>query len=940
MTTFGANESPRNYMNSNILGIDIGSVSISAVEIYSNKEIVKTVYEFHNGNLTEKLKTLLNKFDLSGICGIAATSSTPSILKINRRYDNRVSIITAARHFHEKIGSILVVGGEKFGLISFDRKGNYHNFRANTSCAAGTGSFLDQQARRLNLKNVEQLSELAFNNKGAIPKIASRCAVLAKTDLVHAQQEGYLLEEICDGLCWGLAKNIVDTLFKGDKPNDPILFTGGVSKNIAVGRHIQNLIDMKIIVSEMSYLYGAIGAAFNLINELSLSRKLQLRTANDILIHRSGEKNFFYEPLELKLSDYPDFKCTEKYEYTARDSRFLLPVEVDIYNELNPFNKYEVYLGIDVGSTSTKAIMLGKDKKVLAGFYTRTAGRPVNAVQNLFEAVDNFIERKQLGIQIIGAGTTGAGRKFSGKIIEADIVIDEITAHARAAYELNSEVDTIIEIGGQDSKFTTLKNGMVTFSIMNNVCAAGTGSFIEEQAQKLGCSLSDYTYRAEGRKAPIASDRCTVFMERDINHYLAEGYAVNDVLASVLHSIRENYLIKVAIENNIGNSISFQGATAKNKALIAAFEQRLGKPIYVSKYCHLTGALGVALTLLDQGVSKSKFRGINLYKKNIPIKSEICAICNNHCKITIADVEGKSVAYGFLCGRDYDTRKYVNNNTSGFDLLKERNNVFSLKTKKEYNEELIVGIPAALHLSEDLPLWKKFFDELSIKIVTSENYIEAVKEGKRISGGEFCAPMAALHGHVKYLLDKADHIFLPFYLERKTKEKGVRRQYCYYTQFSSSLASAVGGQNSKNNFLMPLIQYLYPAFHTKLELYKMLKSISKQDLSLLEVSNAYEKALEFKTTCLGRLKKIYQRETQESDDIHVVLTGRPYEILSESTNGGIPNILASLGIKTFFYDMLSYSENDIKLIRPLCNELPWYYASEILKATEVLAQSE
>ena len=174
----------------------------------------------------------------------------------------------------------------------------------------------------------------------------------------------------------------------------------------------------------------------------------------------------------------------------------------------------------------------------------------------------------------------------------ADLVVDEITAHARAACEIDPEVDTIIEIGGQDSKFTTLKNGAVTFSVMNKVCAAGTGSFIEEQARKLGCPLADYSARVEHRPSPMASDRCTVFMERDINHYLSEGYTVDEVLAAVLHSVRENYLTKVAVEAGIGNTISFQGATAKNRALVAAFEQRLNKPIHVSRYCHLTGALG------------------------------------------------------------------------------------------------------------------------------------------------------------------------------------------------------------------------------------------------------------------------------------------------------------------------------------------------------------
>ena len=275
---------------SNILGIDIGSVSVSIVEMDLKKEVVKTAYEFHHGNIIETVKKILNDFDLSRICGIASTSSTPSVIKVSAQYDNRISIITAAMHFHEKVGAILIVGGERFGLITFDERGAYRNFKSNSSCAAGTGSFLDQQARRLNLSGIEELSRIAFNNKGVIPKIATRCAVFAKTDLAHAQQEGYSLEEICDGLCYGLAKNIVDTLMKGEHTNPPIIFTGGVSRNRAVARHIQSIIGLNIIADEMSYLYGAIGAGLNLLDELNKLNTTDINYVDDIISSQASGK--------------------------------------------------------------------------------------------------------------------------------------------------------------------------------------------------------------------------------------------------------------------------------------------------------------------------------------------------------------------------------------------------------------------------------------------------------------------------------------------------------------------------------------------------------------------------------------------------------------------------------------------------------------------------
>ena len=505
------------------LGIDVGSVAISLALLNHKKEIIETAYDFHEGRIAAKLTEMLSDFNLKEISGIATTTSTPSFIKSTEVYDSRVSYITAVKALHEKAGSVLIVGGEKFGLVLFDENQQYRKFKSNSSCAAGTGSFLDQQTRRLNRKNIAEFSKLACSNTGDFPKIASRCSVFAKTDLIHAQQEGYKLSEICDGLCYGLAKNIVDTLFNNSKINIPMIFAGGVSLNGAVAKHIENLTGIKPIVGNNSNLYGAIGAALNLINDKTEIADFEFNSIGDIVSEDVKEKKYFYKPLTLELSDYPDFSSCEKYNFSSEIFENVSQVEVDIYTRLNK-SKYSTFIGIDIGSTSTKAILLDNDKNVLAGFYTRTSGQPVTAIRSIFESIQNIIDKKKIELNILGVGTTGSGRKFIGKIIGADIIPDEISAHARAALELDSEVDTIIEIGGQDAKFTTLSNGSVTFSIMNNVCAAGTGSFIEEQAKKLGVSLTEYSERAANTTAPMASDRCTVFMERDLNHYINENY--------------------------------------------------------------------------------------------------------------------------------------------------------------------------------------------------------------------------------------------------------------------------------------------------------------------------------------------------------------------------------------------------------------------------------
>jgi predicted CoA-substrate-specific enzyme activase len=920
------------------LGIDIGSVSISIVKVDKEKKIVQSSYLSHEGQLIFYLKNTLKEYNLKDIIGIAITSSTPEIIHNAHSFDNRVSFIKATKEIFPNADALLIVGGEKFGLALFDKKGNYRTYKSNSSCAAGTGSFLDQQSRRLNLENIEHFSSLAFQSKGDFPKIASRCAVFAKTDLIHAQQEGYKLSEICDGLCHGLARNIVDTVFKDLNGISELVFAGGVSQNKAVASHIEKLTGLKPNTHKFGHLFGAYGAVLCMIEEnQNHENTLKIIGVDDLIINKVKEKSYFYQPLTIKLSDYPDFKSFKSYLYQSATHQSTIPVEVDLYVDFKELSSTKIYLGIDIGSTSTKALLLDENKNVIAGFYTRTSGQPVIAIQTIFESIDDLQKKYKIAFDVLSVGTTGSGRKFIGKIIGAELVLDEISAHARAAIELDPEVDTIIEIGGQDSKFTTLSNGRVTFSVMNNVCAAGTGSFIEEQAQKLGVSLSEYSKRAEKALSPMASDRCTVFMERDLSHYLNEGYNVDEILASVLHSVRENYLSKVAVGANIGNKVFFQGATAKNRALVAAFEQKLGKPIMVSKYCHLTGALGVALELFDNKVVSDKFRGIGLYHKEIPVHAEVCELCTNHCKLNVAGINGTTEAYGFLCGRDFNDEKFVENNTSGFDLIKSYKSTFRFVPDNEANKIPVVGIPAALYLWEDLFLWKTFFNRLKIKTISSENYLNMVKEGKNHSGAEFCAPISALHGHVVSLSSKADYIFLPVYLEEKQKKQKRRRLYCYYSQYAASLAASI--TNKELKLISPVLNSLQNILLLKLELFKSMHLLLP-DLSILDVSNAYDYAKRKNEERKKNWKNLFANYALKDNEMNVVMLGRPYTVLSQTMNNKIPEIFSKLGVKTFFQDMLPLPEKEAEELTSLLDAFKWNYAAKIVVAADYVAKTK
>ena len=278
-------------------------------------------------------------------------------------------------------------------------------------------------------------------------------------------------------------------------------------------------------------------------------------------------------------------------------------------------------------------------------------------------------------LRFLGVGTTGAGRKFIGSLVKADLVVDEITAHARAAYALDPAIDTIIEIGGQDAKFTTMRDGMVTFSHMNTVCAAGTGSFLEEQAARLGCEpgrLRATGARRAGARCPATGAPCSWSGTSTTSSRRVSPRRRSSPRRCT--ACGRTTCTKVARGAAIGERIAFQGATARNKALVAAFREGLGKPILVSRYCHLTGALGRGPPpCRGRGSAASRFhRPCRRCAARSPCASETCALCGNHCRLRIATVAGETVAYGFLCGRDYDASRYVDRNTSGFDLLKER----------------------------------------------------------------------------------------------------------------------------------------------------------------------------------------------------------------------------------------------------------------------------
>jgi len=525
---------------------------------------------------------------------------------------------------------------------------------------------------------------------------------------------------------------------------------------------------------------------------------------------------------------------------------------------------------------------------------------------------------------------------------------------------------------------------------MNYVCAAGTGRFIEEQARRLGIKLERYADLAMHTPSPLTSDRCTVFMERDINHFLSQGYSKEELLAATLHSVRDNYLAKVAHMNKIGEVICFQGATAKNAALVSAFEQKLEKPIFVSRYCHLTGAMGVCLYLKEQKIRQSRFRGLDFFKEVIFVEEEVCERCNNNCKLNRITVGAEKISWGYLCGRDETGKTTYHVEKKEFDLLRSRRRVFTIQARpapaqgldagieqkpflgididrslnklrenleinllslrhriftvtqddlfsKTPRSDIKIGLPETLYMQEYLPFWHYFFKCLGFTIIRAPLKREFVQSGNELAASEFCAPISSWHGNMAYLAGHVEYIFAPQMFEEETKEHN--KNYCYYSNYAVSIIRNLTSMNISARIIAPVIDFLHSPIENIHQIYESLPQKLKLALSPGEIQHAYHEAWQWYTNQKRLLLDIYKDQRKNATNMAVVLLGRPYLVMDPELNKNIPQKFHEMGVTTFFQDMLPWSESAIgPSAKTFLEWNHWKYGYEILRACEFIGQ--
>jgi len=872
------------------LGIDVGSVNVKLCLIDNSNHIVQLDSEKITTNPKAAINMLLSRLgevvplDHIGSAGVSGSGKDAIPGEYGwAEYSSSLAIASGLLDLYPEVKTIIQIGGQT-SLVIVLEEGLKKPWKvmSNPLCAAGTGRFLEQQAYRLGI-SLEDFSRLALKCQGDPPRIAARCSVFAKSDLIHLQQKGVPVEAMLYALCESIAR-MVASLKKGTF-EQPVYFIGGVAANSAIVRALNEVLsernghEVQVTVPE-NYLYvEALGAA--LLSREKDSRVCRLPEAD---MHQN-----YYEMPSLEKVALPGNGANLKITEPCLG-----------------------YLGVDVGSTSTKAVILDESgTEVLAKNYLMTAGRPIDAVKEVFR---NLLLDGAANARIAGVGVTGSGRYLVGSFIGADLIKNEITAQTRAAVDIDPEAD-IIEIGGQDSKLVIKRNGVVVDYQMNKACAAGTGSFIDELAEMLDISVHNGEFAHLSFNAPHTIDlgtRCAAFMGQAVASAQQEGVPLEIITASLANSIAKNYLSKVVGHRKLGDKVILTGAVFYNQAVVSAFHQQLeGKRLTVSEHREVSGAIGAALLAREEmNGQKSRFKGFQqIVKGECNLSTFICQGCDNNCTIARMQLPSeKATYYGSRCDRYDSDITHVRQKTA-FD---ERERLLFRDYTEGTGAGPVVGIPRALLAYDYAPLLIGFLNALGARVVLSTKTTKEIMErAVELSYTDSCFPLKLLHGHIAAIEDKVDYILYPCFLRLDNKEGAENQKYaCPLVQAAPFIIRYV--LNLGDRLLTPLIDFSQGDEETVKNLTVIAAKLGFSRKKGKEAALAGIKAQrKFKSDCLSLGKKLLQ-QLHDSDRLGVVLFSRSYMSQDSGANLGIAEKLSQLGVEPLPLDFLPLESVDPK----------------------------
>jgi predicted CoA-substrate-specific enzyme activase len=915
-----ANSANKDNSGKYYIGIDAGSVSLNCIIINQDKQIIyESPYKRHMGRIKETVSEFIRKqYDVFGKKSIKAVAFTGNhgkniSEKIGGFYEfETISQVIGSLFIRPDVKSIISMGGQDTALFQISHNNGaweLNHFNTNGPCASGTGSFIDQQAQRLATsiydKNMDRSQdhidriladfiELGINSRNPA-NVACRCTVFTKSDMIHLQNKGERLDDIIYGLHLGNARNYISTIVSNRVLEEPIIFIGGLSMNKLQVRAFKTYFH-ELIVPEYNSSIGALGVALQAF-ESGIENNLNL----DYLDNARS-----FDSSDLPLAARLELKQT-------------VFIEDNLIREKISGDVIPVYLGIDVGSTTTKYALINEEREIIHKDYVHTQGKPIEVTQRLLKTIHDEVGGK---IRIKGTATTGSGRNVVGDFLNADLIIDEITAHARGAVEIDPDIDTIFEIGGQDSKYIHLVNTYPLDFDMNKVCAAGTGSFLHELANKYGINIvGEFQDIALSSKTPIKlAERCTVFMESDLVSYHQKGVQRRDLIGGLCYAIAHNYLNRVVGKRKIGNRVMFLGGPSLNKGVVAAFENILGRGLIVPKHREVLGAFGAAISVQEkmerEDSADSSFRGLtNAINDRMDYKEKVCQAdpnCHNQCKLKIYDFDGRKSVWGGECGRYEVTKSKGRRKENLFEL---RNNIWQKHMSglyevlegdplMEVDGKPTVGLQRSLYTIQTGVLWAHLFDSLGYRIVLTpptNNRISA--SGIEAMTAETCYPVKVSHGHIRELAGKTRYLFLPVIIDMPTPQDSERGYYCPLLQ-SNQYMTRMALDLDKDSIIGPIIHLKRDQSGLAVELSEQISR--KLGKTNREIRRALAFAMEKQDSFIN---EIYQKGLEimyshRAEDPLVVVTGRPYNLYDERLNLRLGQNLAKIGVTAIPMDFI------------------------------------
>ncbi|WP_053228231.1 acyl-CoA dehydratase activase [Spirochaeta cellobiosiphila] len=789
------------------IGLDVGSTTVKAVVMEPDTEsILYHNYLRHHAHQRNSVNVLLkeikeafpNESFQMAICGSGGRDIADDLGVFF--IQEVVSNALAVREKHQNTSVAVELGGQDAKIIYFHHdeatgKLIASDMRMNGSCAGGTGAFIDEVAKILQVP-VEEFEQHASQGKD-VYDISGRCGVFAKTDIQPLLNQGVSKADIALSTFHAIAKQTIGGLAQGLEIHPPVLFVGGpLTFNptlIRVFKERLGLEEDEVLIPVNPEVFMAFGSA--------LSMKSLFIDQEQTFDIQKGIDTLANPVKREKTSD--NFEAIPFFDNQKELDTFVEQNQLPQITppDLKAGDTLQVYVGIDGGSTTSKFIFMTPDEEVVDAFYSSNKGEPLKVVKEALLQKQQYYADRGVTLEVLGLGTTGYGEGLFAKAFGADYHTVETVAHAEAALKHVPEASFVLDIGGQDMKAITISEGVVTGITLNEACSAGCGSFLENFASNLGIPLSDIENKAFESKSPSRlGSRCTVFMNSSIITEQKNGKSPSDIVAGLCKSIIENVFTKVIRINNfdlLGNTIVVQGGTFKNRAVLRALEMYTNKRVVRAPYPGEMGAIGIALlTKQRQQGRPSTFIGFdNLHEFGFTQKSGIiCNYCSNNCSRTLITfpsgeifVTGNRCERGEVIGDSAEDKQKVKDlakklrKTTNLDEYRRRLLFKDYEIKQlSQPKDITLGIPRVLEFWSSMPFWNAFLRSLGFKIqLSAPSSMKRFEEGlPTIPSDTVCFPAKLVHGHILDLIDKkVDRIFFPMMNRMAPEVKNVQSEH-------------------------------------------------------------------------------------------------------------------------------------------------------------------